>query len=105
MVEIVPLEKVPTKREAQEMISMLAKADKISWTTHSKQRMVERDINVSAIKHCLEKGTVTEEPHRVYEHGGGYRTTIEKRTAGKFLQVVVTLKYTQKLLVITAMWD
>jgi len=102
---IIPLEKIPTKQEAQEIIRELAKLDKISWTSHSKQRMLERDITMPAIKNCLEKGTVTEEPYRIYEHGGGYRTTIEKRTAGRFLQVVLTLKYTQKLLIITTMWD
>lgn len=102
--EVIPLEKIPTKQEAQAIIRELAKLDKISWTLHSKQRMLERDITISAMKNCLEKGTVTEEPYRIYEYGGGYRTTVEKRTAGKFLQVILTLKYTQKLLIITAMW-
>ena len=104
MVEIIPLERTPTKQEAQDIIRELAKQDKISWTLHSKQRMLERDITLSAIKNCLEKGTVTEKPYRIYEYGGGYRVMIEKRTAGRFLQVVLTLKYTQKLLIITTMW-
>lgn len=104
VIGIIPLEKIPTKQEAQHMIRELAKLDKISWTSHSKQRMLERDISISAIKNCLEKGTITEEPYRVYEFGGGYRATVEKRTAGRFLQVVLTLKYTQRLLIITTMW-
>ncbi len=105
MTGIIPLEKVPTKQEAQNIIRELIKLDQISWTLHSKQRMLERDITVSAVKNCLEKGVVIEEPHRVYEDGGGYRTTMEKLTAGKFLKVVLILKYRQKLLIITTMWD
>ena len=105
VMEIIPLEKVPTKQEAQVIIRQLAKLDKISWTLHSKQRMSERNIIMSAVKNCLEKGTVVGEPYRVYEYGGGYRATVEKQTAGKFLQVVLTLKYTQRLLIITTMWD
>lgn len=104
VLELVPLEKIPTKQEIQGMIRELAKQDKISWTLHSKQRMTEREIAMSEIKNCLEKGTVTEEPYRVYEYGGGYLTTVEKRSAGRFLKVVLTLKYTQRLLIITSMW-
>lgn len=104
MTGIIPLEKPPTKQEAEDIIKALAEQDKISWTSHSKERMLERDITIPAIKNCLEKGAVTEEPYRVNEYGGGYRITIEKRTVGKFLQVVLTLKYTQRLLIITAMW-
>lgn len=102
---IVPLEKIPTKEEAQGIIRELARLDRISWTSHCKQRMLERGIILSAIKNCLEKGTVTEELYRVHEFGGGYRATIEKRTAGRFLKVVLTLKYTQRLLMVTTMWD
>ena len=69
---IIPLEKIPTKQEAQEIIRALAKTDKISWTLHSKQRMLEREINISSIKNCLEKGTIIEEPYRIYGNGGGY---------------------------------
>jgi hypothetical protein len=45
-----------------------------------------------------------EEPYQMYDNGGGYRVTLEKRTAGRYLRVVATLKYTQRLLVITALW-
>ncbi len=104
MLEVVPQEKIPSKQEAQQIIRVLAKNDQISWTKHSKERMCEREISLPAVKNCLEKGIVAEHPFRVFEQGGGYRVTVEKRTAGKFLRVVVTLKYTQKILVITAIW-
>lgn len=105
MIEIIPLERIPTKLEAQEIIRVLTKQDKISWTSHSKERMLKRDISIASILNCLEKGIVTEEPYRIYENGGGYRTSVEKRTAGRFLKIVVTLKYSQRILIITAMWD
>lgn len=104
MVEIVPLGKTPTKAEVKAIVSCLVRADKVSWTKHSKARMNERDITIPEVIHCLEKGLVMDEPYQVYDNGGGYRVTLEKRTAGRHLRVVVTLKYTQRLLVITAIW-
>lgn len=105
MLEVVPQEKIPTKQEIKVIIQALLKKDQISWTRHSKERMCERNISIPEVRHCLEKGIITEEPFRIYEYGGGYRTTVEKRTAGRFLRVVITLKYTQKILVITALWE
>ena len=81
MAQRVPLEMIPTKQEAQDMIRELAKQDRISWSMHCKQRMQERGITIPEMRNCLEKGAVTEEPYRVYEYGGGYLATVEKRTA------------------------
>lgn len=104
MLEIVPLEKSPTKAEVKAIIDHLVKTDKISWTKHSKARMNERDIAIPEVINCLQKGVVMDEPYQIYDHGGGYRVTLEKRTAGRHLRVVATLKYTQRILVITAIW-
>lgn len=104
MLEVVPLKKSPTKAEAKTIIDHLIKADKVSWTKHSKLRMNERDVTIPEVVNCLQKGLVMDEPYPIYDNGGGYRVTLEKRTAGRHLRVVVTLKYTQRILVITAIW-
>jgi len=61
----------------------------------------ERDITIQQVLHCLLKGKVSEEPHISYINEGGYETAIEKQTAGVWLRVVVCIKFTERLLIIT----
>lgn len=101
MTNIVPLVKIPSSPEAEEIIRKLVAAGKISWSKHAKERMVERGVTIPQIMNCLSKGQVTESPKFSPEHGGGYETRVEKGTAGDWLRVVVCLKLSQGLLIVT----
>jgi len=99
--EIVPFVKVPTSREAEVIIRELAEGGRIVWSGHAKRRMGQRGITMPQIMNCLCKGRVTEPPVFVYTNGGGYETRIERGTAGDWLRVVVCLRLSQKLAIIT----
>jgi hypothetical protein len=83
------------------MIRELAKQGDISWTKHSKERMLERGVAMPEIINSLLKGKVTELPFYSHTNGGGYETSVEKGTAGAWLKVVVCVKLVRKFLVIT----
>lgn len=101
MSNIIPLTKIPSISEAEEIIRKLANQGEISWSKHAKERMLERDVTMPQILNCLLKGRVTEPPFFSPENGGGYETRVEKGTAGDWLRVVVCLKLAQNLLVVT----
>ena len=102
MDNVIPLLKIPSIPEAEKIIKELTAQGKISWSTHCKQRIKERGIIIPEIINCLAKGRVTETPFRSHQNGGGYETRVEKGTAGDWLRVVVCMKHSQTLLVITA---
>lgn len=102
MNNIVPLQKTPSRQEAEIIIKKLVEDGKISLSGHCKSRMKERDITIQQIKVCLAKGKITEEPFLSYRNGGGYETTIERTVAGDHLRIGVCLKFTQRALIITA---
>lgn len=102
MENIVPLLQVPSKVQAEKIIKELTARGEITWSVHCKERMKQRDITMPQIINCLLKGTVTEIPFYSHENGGGYETRVEKGTAGEWLRVVVCLKFSQKLLIVTA---
>ncbi len=101
MSNIIPFPKVPSSSEAEKIIKQLVTQGKFSWSEHCKQRMKERKITTPEIINCLLKGRITETPFFSHANGGGYETRMEKGTAGDWLRVVVCLKLSQKLLVIT----
>src|SRR5687768_6156176 len=102
MNNIVPIEKIPTLYEAEKIIKQLVEIGEISWTKHCKIRMQERGITTQQIINCLIKGSITELPFFSHENGGGYEMSIERLVAGEWLKVVICLKLSQKILVITA---
>lgn len=102
MTNIVPLQKIPSRTEAEEIIKKLVAVGQISLSTHCKQRMKERDITMQQVLTCLTKGRITDEPFLTHINGGGYETTIERTVAGDHLRIGVCLKFTQRVLVITA---
>jgi len=102
MTNIVPLERVPSNVEAERIIKKLVELGEISWTKHCKERMKQRDITIQQIINCLTRGTITESPFFTYKNGGGYEMCVERIVAGEWLKVVICLKLTQKMLVITA---
>jgi len=98
---IVPLHKIPSRLEAESIIKDLVSKGAICWSKHCKERMKERGITMPQILNCLSKGRVTDEPFLNHANGSGYETAIEKGTAGELLRVVVCIKFSEKLLIIT----
>lgn len=56
--------------------------------------MTERNITPLQILTCLEKGRITESPHR--DVRGDWRCTIEHYTAGNIINVAAAIKYNNK---------
>lgn len=102
MNNIVPLQKTPSRSEAEKIIRKFVADGKISLSGHCKMRMKERDITIQQVMTCLSKGRVTDDPFLTHVNGGGYETTVERRVAGDDLRIGVCLKFTQRLLIITA---
>jgi hypothetical protein len=98
---VVPFNKTPTCFEAETIIKKLASSGAIIWSNHCKKRMEERSITMPQILNCLLKGKVTEEPFLNHANGSGYETAVEKITAGEKLKVVVCIKLSEKLLIVT----
>jgi len=99
--ETVLLHKIPTRGEASSIIKELVSRGAIAWSRHCKERMRERGITMPQILNCLSKGRVVEEPFLNHTNGGGYETAVEKATAGEWLRVVVCIKLSEKLLIVT----
>lgn len=102
--EIVPLHKIPSVCEAQEIVRTLVEKGLVSLTKHAKERMLERNITMPQILTCLAKGRVTENPVLANKNDrcGGYEIVIERSTAGDYLRVVVSLRFSQRAMVVTA---
>lgn len=99
--EIVPLKRIPNKKEAEAIIRKLAVEGKIGFHEHARKNMKKRKITTLQILKCLEKGTLLEEPFTSHSHKG-YETSLERSVAGDWIKVVVCLRWSQDLLVITA---
>ncbi len=99
---IIPLQKTPSSKEAEAIIRKLVTVGKISLSNHCKERMKERNITIQQVMICLSKGRVTENPFLSHTNGGGYETTVERTVAGDNLRIGVCLKFSQRILVITA---
>lgn len=100
--EIILFNKIPSRSEAESIIKELASRGAICWSMHCKERMKERGITMPQILNCLSKDRVVEEPFLNYANGGGYETAMEKDAAGERLRVVVCIKLSKKLLIVTA---
>ncbi len=98
---IVPLHNVPTRPEAEEIIKQLVSLSKIKFSAHARRRMQERGITTPQIINCLQKGSIVEGPFPSFQNGGGYQASIKRFVAGEELKVVVCMKYSQSLLIIT----
>ena len=68
-------------------------------SSHARMRMKKRNIIQKHIYLCLQKGFVTEGPYR--DKKGDWRCNMTKVSAGIELTVVVTVKFEDKLLVVT----
>jgi len=99
---VVSLTIVPSKPDAKRMIKELIEQGCIDWHSHALKRMHKKDISDVNVLNCLLKGAIVEDPYAVNDHGGGYRSVVERGVAGSWLRVVFQLQYEQSLLVVTA---
>jgi len=98
---VVPLKRTPNKKEAETIIRKLVAEGKIEFHGHARKSMKKRKISTLQILRCLEKGKLLEEPFTSLTHKG-YETSMDRSVAGEWIKVVVCLRWTQDLLVITA---
>jgi hypothetical protein len=96
--KIVPLKRTPNEQEAIKIVRKLMAEEKIAFSAHARKRMAERKVSYHQIKHCLEKGNVTEGPFPVKN---GYEMRMERSVAGDWIRVVICLRFQQDMLVIS----
>jgi uncharacterized protein YjhX (UPF0386 family) len=97
---IVPLKQAPGKSDAQKMVRELAAAGKIVFHPHSRKRK----ITTVQVLNCLAKGFIDEEPTMNLSHKG-WQTAVVGSNAGKYLRVVVCLRWSNDVLVITNYYE
>jgi hypothetical protein len=97
---VVPLIKCPTKKEAQEIIRKLSASGKVRFEGHSKRQKARRKITDIQILNCLATGHVVDEPC-INHPRGGWETTVVGKVTGDTLRVAVCIRWKQDILVIT----
>jgi hypothetical protein len=102
MSNIVEFQKAPSRLEAEDILKKLVTIGQVSLSAHCKQRMGERGITTQQVLTCLSKGRVIENPFLTNEQGGGYHVAVERTVAGDALRIVASIKFSQRILVITA---
>jgi hypothetical protein len=100
MAEIIPLNKAPSKSQAQLIIRRLADEGKVVFSVHCKMRKRERCITTVQIMNCLKKGVVIEDPHLTYDYKG-WMTAVGGNVAGRSIKVVIVLRWQQDILTVT----
>lgn len=100
---IIPLKSPPSRADAQAIIRKLADEGRISFHPHSRKGKRNKITTVQVLN-CLSKGTVDEEPTQNLSHKG-WQTAVVGRTAGNYLRVVVCLRWSQDILVITNYYE
>ena len=103
MSDIIPLMKPPSRPEAQKIIRELAIEGRISFHPHSRKGKRNK-ISTVQVMNCLCKGVVDEEPTQNLSHKG-WQTAVVGSVAGNRLRVVICLRWSQNLLVITNYYE
>lgn len=81
-----------TPKAALEILRECAADDRrVFFSPHARQRMVERQITRLQVLRCLEKGSLSEPPHR--DVRGDWRCTVSHYTAGAHVSVAVAFKF------------
>ena len=101
--EIIPLKKPPGKAEAQQTIRMMVAEGRVSFHPHSR-RGKRGKISTVQVLNCLSKGRVDEEPTQNLSHKG-WQTAVVGNTAGNYLRVVVCLRWSQDILIISNYYE
>lgn len=98
--EIVPLRNPPSKPQAQKIIRALVAEGKVKFHPHSHKGGRRKFISTLQVLNCLSKGQIDEEPTQNLSHKG-WQTAVVGSAAGKYLRVVVCLRWEQNILVIS----
>lgn len=96
--DVIPLQKPPSKAEAQAIIRQMANEGRLLMHPHRRKRASISNLQVI---NCLKKGMVQEDPVQNLTHKG-WETAVVGKAGGDYLRVVVVLRWKQDLLVITA---
>ncbi len=97
---VIPLHQPPSRKVAQNLIREYAAAGKIAVHSHCKLRQRQRKITFLQILNVLAKGFVTEDPYASPVHHG-WETSVIGRSAGTAMKIVVCLRWSQDVLVVT----
>ena len=101
---IVPLVKCPTKKEAQEIIRRLVEEGQVHFHPHALKRKRGRNISDMQILKCLSTGHVAEEPVQNLSHKG-WETAVQGKVTGETLRVAVCIRWKQDVLVVTCYFE
>lgn len=84
---VISLDLRPEK--AKQILKEVVKAERVFFTTHIRDRMVERSITRKQVLRCLEHGLIIEGPYR--EPGGNWKMNLETVSAGDRIVTVAVL--------------
>jgi len=97
-------EKAPAKLSAavatKKVRELAAVSDNIVLIKHAIKRGRQRAINRLQIERCLQRGTLSEEPHIALKTGF-WRMSFTRHAAGEEMTCVVEIDWPSKLLVVT----
>lgn len=97
---VIPLRNPPSRQQAQKIIHALVEAGNVELHPHCKMRQKKRKITYPQILNCLAKGYVDEDPYQSPSHDG-WETAVVGSSAGDRLKIVVCLRWSQDMLIIT----
>jgi hypothetical protein len=97
---VIPLYKPPSRKQAETIIRALVREGRVELHPHCKLRQRRRAITYVQILNCLARGYVDEDPYQSPHHKG-WETAVVGSAAGERLRIVVCLRWSQDVLVIT----
>jgi uncharacterized protein DUF4258 len=69
---------------------MAADCDRLAYSGHAQDRMVERGVTILDVKRCLQMGRIVEEP--TLNARGHWKMTVHRFAAGEALDVAVVIE-------------
>ncbi|MBP9940070.1 MAG: DUF4258 domain-containing protein [Comamonas sp.] len=97
------LQKFSLVQLARRIQRLARTSSNVFLTDHSKERMIEREINYEEVMECLRIGTI----HRVPEPNFGYGTLeclMERNVLGRDIECLVALSDEQPDLIVVTVW-
>lgn len=97
------LQKFSLVQLARRIQRLARTSSNVFLTDHSKERMIEREINYEEVMECLRIGTI----HRAPEPNFGYGTLeclMERNVLGRDIECLVALSDEQPDLIVVTVW-
>jgi len=101
---VVPINKCPTRKEAQNIIRRLVEDGQVRFDKHAQRRKRDRFISDMQILNCLATGWVDEDPVQNLSRQG-WETAVRGKVTGETLRVAVCIRWKQDLLVVTCYFE